>query len=194
MSLPHPQFPVGEPINWSALPEDIGRLDDNLTKWLLATGSLTEKLKACCTEFQVEVLGEAELPSLQYESSISTTLWVREVLLLLDGVPWVFARTLIPPALLRQTQVDFKGLGTQPLGQLLFSHHEFVPGKIEIGHTALNGKVSQLSTSINQPCDSLWGRRRFFTYKQHEMQVCEFFLPAAINYMEAETARSCSNH
>lgn len=190
MSVLHSQFPVGEPISWCTLHEGIDLLDDNLTNWLLATGSLTEKLRTCCNEFQVVVLGEAELTPLKHELDPTQTCWIREVLLLLDGVPWVFARTLIPPALLRQTQIDFKGLGSQPLGQLLFSHHEFIPGKIEIGRTSLNGKVSQLSASLQQPCDSLWGRRRFFNYKQYEMQVCEFFLPAAINYISEESTSS----
>ncbi len=176
-------FPYGESIVWQR-PARCSTLPfKNLTNWLLANGSLTEKLKTCCNEFQVIVLGETEIQPLQGEFDAHRRVWVREVLLSLDGTPWVFARTLIPPPLLTQTAVDFRGLGRSPLGQLLYSHHEFIPGRIEVGESNVNGSIAGLASALEQPASSVWGRRRFFNYKQNEMIVCEFFLPAAVNFI-----------
>lgn len=104
-----------------------------LKEWLLAPGSLTQKLKTCCDKFEVKFLVKANVPSLEGEYPKQNTVWVREVLLCLDSVPWVFARTLIPQSLLSTRQADFLGLGTRrPLGRLLFSQDSFIPGRIEI--------------------------------------------------------------
>ncbi|WP_246029034.1 chorismate--pyruvate lyase family protein [Parashewanella tropica] len=180
---PSHSFPYGEPIPWSSescLPDHSA----NLTSWLLASGSLTEKLKACCQKFDVKVLGEALLAPFEEEMPKQSKVWVREVLLCLDDIPWVFARTLIPQPLLQQTQVDFKGLGTKPLGQLLYSHHQFIPNDIEVAVSLPNGNISQLSHSLGQSCQQVWGRRRFFTYKDQQMTVSEFFLPHAVRMIE----------
>ena len=179
-------FPYGESIFWQ-LPAQCSTLpSSNLTNWLLANGSLTEKLKTCCNDFEVIVLGETEIQPLEGEFDDQQRVWVREVLLSLDGTPWVFARTLIPMPLLAQTAVDFQGLGTNPLGQLLYSHHEFIPGRIEVGESQIDGSIANLAKQIEQPTSSVWGRRRFFTYKNNEMIVCEFFLPAAITFISQQ--------
>ena len=180
-------FPYGESIFWQ-LPNLCSTLPTvNLTNWLLANGSLTEKLKSCCIDFEVTVLGERELTPLSGELPTNETVWVREVILSLDNTPWVFARTLIPSGLLQQTAVDFKRLGNNPLGQLLYSHHEFIPGKIEIGQSEKEGSIAQLASNLKQPVDSIWGRRRFFSYKQYDMIVCEFFLPKALEFINAQS-------
>ena len=187
MPLLNSSFPYGEPMSWQQPNQCSALPSANLTTWLLANGSLTEKLKACCKEFEVIVLGEREMMPLESEFNVHDTVWVREVLLKLDGIPWVFARTLIPLSLLEQTAVDFQGLGTNPLGQLLYRHHEFIPGRIEVGESSKNGTIAQLATHLSQPVESIWGRRRFFSYKQNEMIVCEFFLPAALEFIERKT-------
>ena len=47
--------------------------------------------------------------------------WIREVQLLGDGQPWVFARTLIPADTLRGRGRRLTRLGTRPLGEVLFT-------------------------------------------------------------------------
>ncbi|MGB0893107.1 MAG: chorismate--pyruvate lyase family protein [Parashewanella sp.] len=186
MSLPSTRFPYGVSVNWFSTAEASALPTSNLTSWLLDNGSLTEKLKARCKEFTVIVLGEAKLAPLPNEYDSNAPLWVREVLLCLEGEPWVFARTLMPLELLTQTQVDLKGLGNRPLGELLFSHHAFIAGQIQIGQIdsqSLPKFGSKISANKH-----LWGRRRFFAYQQHQMIVSEFFLPAAQHYIENENS------
>ncbi|MCW3172284.1 chorismate--pyruvate lyase family protein [Shewanella subflava] len=181
MNVTSNSFPYGESIQWFS-PEKAATLPHTQLKgWLLANGSLTEKLKKHCTNFSVTVLGEHLLSPLVGELPSQTEpVWVREVLLNLDGTPWVFARTLIPQALLNNTHHDFIHLGNRPLGELLFTSTDIVPGKIEVAAFETCGRLAQLATSLSQPVnDTLWGRRRYFHVGRAELIVSEIFLPIA---------------
>jgi chorismate lyase len=179
MNLTSLSFPYGGSIQWFS-PEDQSKLPSGrLRDWLLAGGSLTERLKARCQHFDVRVLGEAYLQPTANEFP-AQQVWVREVLLCLDEVPWVFARTLIPGALMARRQSDFIGLGSRPLGELLFSSDDFTPGRIEVASIASCSRLAQLAQSLAQPVShSLWGRRRYFSQGNDELVVSEIFLPAA---------------
>ena len=112
------------------------------------------------------------------------------MLLCLDSIPWVFARTLIPEKLMAERQADFLGLGTRPLGELLFSQDHFVPGRIEVASFETCSRLAHLAESLDQSVEhELWGRRRYFHHGEHEMIVSEIFLPAAeqaIRQLESE--------
>lgn len=180
MNVTSLSFPYGESIQWFS-PENLADQPQMpLKEWLLATGSLTKKLKSCCTQFDVTVLGEGHHSPMAGEFPSVPQVWVREVLLNLDETPWVFARTLIPEALLDEKRVEFTGLGDRPLGELLFSSMEFIPGRIEVAKFETCSRLAQLAQSLSQPVShSLWGRRRYFSYGEHELIVSEIFLPAA---------------
>lgn len=182
MNVTSLSFPYGESIQWFYADTANKLPESPLKDWLIATGSLTQKLKTCCTKFEVNVLGEGLLSPCEGEFPQQETVWVREVLLSLDEVPWVFARTLIPASLLAERQADFIGLGTRPLGELLFSQDKFMPGKIEVAHFETCSRLALLAQSLAQPVTQpLWGRRRFFHHGQDEMIVSEIFLPAAVS-------------
>ncbi|ACA89075.1 chorismate--pyruvate lyase family protein [Shewanella woodyi] len=180
MSVIRLSFPYGESIQWFS-PEKIDQLPKSpLKDWLLSKGSLTQKLRSHCAEFEVKVLGEGTLTPFSGEFPSQSQAWVREVLLCLDGIPWVFARTLIPGSLLQQKESDFLTLGTRPLGELLFSSDEFSPGRIEVAHFTPCHKLANLMRSLKQDANhELWGRRRYFSYHEEELIVSETFLPAA---------------
>ncbi|MGZ9896751.1 chorismate--pyruvate lyase family protein [Shewanella gaetbuli] len=182
MNVTRNSFPYGESIQWFS-PEAAANLPITpLKNWLLAKGSLTEKLKKHCDSFKVTVLGEHLLSPLPHEVPQQTEpFWVREVLLSLDGTPWVFARTLIPQTLLNNHQYDFLHLGDKPLGELLFTSNDIVPGKIEVAAFDTCGQLAALATSLSQPVlDKLWGRRRYFHIGSQDIIVSEIFLPKAV--------------
>jgi chorismate--pyruvate lyase len=185
MSVTRLSFPYGESIQWLS-PDKIDQLPKSpLTNWLLSKGSLTQKLRSHCAEFEVVVLGEGTLAPFSGEFPSQSQAWVREVLLCLDGTPWVFARTLIPASLLEQKKSDFLTLGTRPLGELLFSSDKFSPGKIEVAHFTPCHKLAELMNSLKQDDrQELWGRRRYFSYNDDELIVSETFLPAARRLIE----------
>ncbi|QLE83738.1 MULTISPECIES: chorismate--pyruvate lyase family protein [Shewanella] len=186
MSVTRLSFPYGEAVQWYT-PEKIAPLPASaFREWLLSTGSLTKKLREQCLQFEVRVLGEGNLMPLVGELPQQQQTWVREVLLCLDGTPWVFARTLIPAELMSQSQSDFMGLGTRPLGELLFTSDQFTPGHIEACHFTPCNKLAALVEQLQQDAaQPLWGRRRYFEHHDSQLIVSEIFLPAAQAAIEA---------
>ncbi|WP_394132580.1 chorismate--pyruvate lyase family protein [Shewanella maritima] len=192
MNVTSVSFPYGESIQWYS-PENRHDLPENALKdWLLATGSLTEKLKRECDEFTVTVLGEHVHTPLAGECPhAQQPMWIREVLLSLDGTPWVFARTLIPQQLLDNPIHAFTKLGNRPLGELLFTSESITPGNIEVAQFETCGSLARLATSLDQPVnDTLWGRRRYFNLGAEQLIVSEIFLPAAVKQIMAKSTPS----
>lgn len=149
-----------------------------MQSWLLNTGSLTERLQALSTEFELEVLGQSRLP---LESSEKQALpnyqsqeWqIREVILYGDGKPWVFARSVLPDHMCQST---WASLGNQPLGQRIFNDPNFIRSDFEIGHLQqhpLTHQKFQKATSMPQR----WARRSVFSINQDTLLVAEAFLP-----------------
>jgi chorismate--pyruvate lyase len=188
MSVTSLSFPYGESIQWFS-PEKAQSIPETLLKdWLLTTGSLTLRLKSVCKTFEVKVLGELITLPLSGESIANEAMWVREVLLCLDGEPWIFARTLIPQSLLDFQQQAFTHLGNKPLGELLFNHDEIQPGRIELAQFETCSKLAQLAKDLNQDVtESLWGRRRYFSLYNTDLIVSEIFLPAAVAKINSQS-------
>ncbi|HNC67740.1 MAG TPA: chorismate lyase, partial [Thauera aminoaromatica] len=110
---------------WLAHPPRV-LLPPALLPWLKDAGSLTARIRARCTRFEVRVLcqrlahvrrDEAWLLGLR----VGELAWLREVLLVADGRPVVFARSLLPRRNLRGAWNLFHGIGARPLGAALFS-------------------------------------------------------------------------
>ena len=107
-------------------------LEPKLLKWLFDSSSLTERLiHACPGSFSVQVLKQGwGHPMLneaqQLNMRISSYALVRQVHLLCDNQPWVFARTVIPPHTLRGKQRRLAKLGKKPLGAVLFADNYYI--------------------------------------------------------------------
>lgn len=118
-------MPATLPPSWTS---DLKRLalPPALRPWLSQRGSLTACLRALAQEgVAVVVRGErygrptrAEAVRLGLVNGQRT--WLREVTLLVDGEPWVSARTVVPLASLRGAGRRLRHLGRQPLGERLF--------------------------------------------------------------------------
>jgi chorismate--pyruvate lyase len=92
--------------------------------WLTHTQSLTSRIKSRCKHFQVQVLFEGEDVLVPIESrllGVRGSSRAREVLLIADGHPVVWARTVVPSRALRGPWFFLRGLGSKPLGARLFS-------------------------------------------------------------------------
>lgn len=166
----------------------------SLHAWLIAKGSLTKKLKALCQAFEVKVLAEGKQTGGIGARIKQQAVWNREVLLCLDGRPWIFARTQIPESLMQLTTADFTDLGSRPLGELLFTQDEFIPGKIDIAQFSMSSELASLATPLlNTPLQNrlsqksspapLWGRHRYFHVGDEQLIVSEVFLPAASEWI-----------
>lgn len=97
-----------------------------LIPWLTDPASLTARIRARCDCFAVRILrqrlgrphaDEAALLGLR----AGELAWLREVLLVADGRPVVFARSILPRGDRHGAWNLFHGIGARPLGAALFS-------------------------------------------------------------------------
>ncbi|MBT0586765.1 chorismate--pyruvate lyase family protein [Alteromonas oceanisediminis] len=172
--------------------------DATLANWLLDTGSLTERLQSQCRQLDVKVLFHAEATPSGTESGLlnrhDSPFFIREVMLLGDGVPWVFARSVIPRAI---NQGELINLGNQPLGKRIFNDPRFKRGDFALcatPYTALKARLaihlSDTSHSDNDNLCQVYGRRSVFSFSAHKLSVAEWFLPSAPAYQFSEVSVS----
>lgn len=155
-----------------------------MTDWLLDSGSLTQRLRrACCSRLRVCVLRQCWTRPDRDEARIlglhlDAWAWTREVRLLGDEQPWVFARTLIPMRTLRGRGRRLTQLGTRPLGQALFTDPGVRRGPVEVTRIAADQPLHQRAFAglIESPA-TIWGRRSVFRIEGRPLLVCEIFLP-----------------
>lgn len=104
---------------------------------------------------------------------------VREIELLVDEVPWVFARTVIPATSLRGPARRLAMLGTKPLGEVLFADQRTHRVVMEMAHFHTRHNLFQQAVaSLATLPEGLWGRRTLFDLAGSRLLVNELFLPA----------------
>ncbi len=178
-------FPLSIACNWQTRAE--AKLPENpLASWLFETGSLTERLRSHSERFDVEVMNEIRQPVEAQQREIlgtqAQTLLNREVLLICDGQPMVYAQSWIPEG----ARVGAQGLdklGSRPLGEVIFSDKNLTRQAIEVGCFEREHDVARLSRSLKLPDQTLWGRRSVFMLPEENILVCEIFLPRSYPYL-----------
>ena len=159
-----------------------------LHSWITDDSSLTEKLVAASAgDFAVRVLQESWQVIQDSEErkllgmSIGQNALVREVALCCFGVPWVYARSVLPNSTLADQEAELKNLKEKPLGAVLFSHPDMSRGPIHL--SKLSAEVvtaclgSELQNGLSEP---VWGRASLFFLSGKPLLVSEYFLPSCI--------------
>ncbi len=156
----------------------------DLSAWLLDVGSLTRRLRrACAGRFRVRILSQAWTRPDRDEAGVlnlraGSWVWTREVHLLCNERPWVFARTLIPAQTLRGRGRRLTRLGTKPLGAVLFADSGVRRGSVEINRIVVGQRLHQRAfVGFAEPPNAIWGRRSVFQIDGCPLLVCEIFLP-----------------
>jgi len=156
-----------------------------LLDWLLDSASLTRRLQQTCQgQFRVEPIEQHwQRPMLNEAQALGTVphqrCFVREVRLLCDDQPWVFARTVIPVRTLTGPRRRLSRLGKKPLGAVLFADRSMVRSSIEVAQLSSEQPLFARATAgLSQPPTSIWGRRSTFFLNHHPLLVSEIFLPA----------------
>ena len=156
-----------------------------LPNWLLESGSLTRRVVQACGGgcFRVRLLHQGWGSPLNSERRLLRTrrgvmMLIREVELLCDERPWVFARTLIPATSLQRSVRRLTQLGERPLGAVLFSDPKVHRGVTQIARLLPKHPLFQAACAhVEQSPESLWGRRTLFTLSGRPLLVNEIFLP-----------------
>jgi chorismate--pyruvate lyase len=161
-----------------------GEVPRALLAWLLDSTSLTRRLiQVCEGRFRVRVLAQGRARPQRCEARAlgiraGETALVREVQLLCDGQPWVFARTVIPQSTLRGPNRRLARLGERPLGAVLFADRSMTREPVELarigpGQALFEGACAGLEAA---PAE-IWGRRSVFRLRGRPLLVSEIFLP-----------------
>lgn len=175
------------PKRWLARPPR-ATVPAALRPWLTDPGSLTARIRARCACFRVVVLRQSldlphpdEVGVLGLRSGVRV--WVREVLLLADERPVVFARSILPRDHVSGTWHLFHGIGTRPLGAALFANPAIV--RSPLSSTGLDRRDARYHHALaaarpdHDPAPTrLWARRSVFRLGHRALLVSECFLPA----------------
>jgi chorismate--pyruvate lyase len=153
--------------------------------WLFDDGSLTQRLQQLCDgHFSVQVLAQGWARPMLNEArklkiSDSKNAFIRQVYLLCDQKPLVFARTVIPARTLRGRMRRLARLGNKPLGELLFTDPSVQRQALEIAKICATHTLYRMAlTHDPEQTRPMWGRRSIFTYRSKPLLVSEIFLPA----------------
>ncbi|MGO1247788.1 MAG: chorismate--pyruvate lyase family protein [Oceanisphaera sp.] len=192
-------YPADAHWNWTTRLPDFGgeaqaQLGSHLSQWLPDTGSLTERLRQCCQQFRVQLLNTAQV-NLTTEQAAWLGVeraYCREVVLLCDEQPWVYASSLYSPAALNAVPA-LGGLGERALGELLFEHPKLTRSEFEFANLThshwqqLEQKHQELAllsaaTPTHNAANLLWARRSLLATPQAGVLVSELFLPTVQSY------------
>ena len=112
----------------------------------------------------------------------------REVLLLCDGKPWMYARSIFPKSTLRGKGRCLHELGVRPLGEWMYKDPCLRRVDIQVTPLRAHHKNYQdAAMHVNKRLPSvLWSRRARFILASGSLLVTEVFLPAIPNAYSKE--------
>lgn len=154
-----------------------------LHPWLSDPGSLTARIVARCQCFQVRVLGERRAPPFSDEHRLiglppGRHAWTREVLLLADGVPVVFAHSVLAPRDLVGAWHMARAIGSRPLGAALFADPGICRGPLSAARLGPSHPLHRhAAAALGEILPTLWARRSRFCRLDRPLLVTEVFLP-----------------
>lgn len=184
IGLPQLQAAQCEPAH-TALAQT-GVAENWLRPWLTEAGSLTARLSAHCHEFRVQRLHQHRARCFADEAAVlglprARHVWEREVLLRCDGLPVVFAHTVVPLSCTATDWPLFRALGERSLGTTLFNDPAVERGRLHFARIRpshpLYQRAQQALGGVALPAQ-LYARRSLFRRKQGVLLVTELFLPA----------------
>lgn len=153
-----------------------GLLSATLRSWLCEPASLTARCLHHCLSFRVRVLAQGRRPALDEGGRAS--LPMREVLLECDGVPVIFARSVLSSARSGRLGAWFAGLGNRSLGSLLFRYPGFVREEIEYLRLDARHPLYRRVCAVAGEAPHFWARRSRHHLGGASVLVTEVFLPA----------------
>jgi chorismate--pyruvate lyase len=158
--------------------------------WLNDEGSLTARIRERCKNFAVRVLRQQLLPPHADERALlgiapRESAWVREVLLVADGVPVVFAHSVLARRQARGPWQMFGRIGTRSLGAVLFAdpriaRHPLRYRRLDARHPLYRSALRDAGLDARST-ERLWARRSVFTRAGQSLLVCEVFLPGILS-------------
>jgi chorismate--pyruvate lyase len=114
----------------------------------------------------------------RYRPWLSARVLVREVLLICDGRPVVFAHTVLDPEDLSGPWRSVATLGNRPLGAALFADPRICRCPLRIRKLGRHHELHRhVSATMDDAPARLWARRSLFRLHDSPILVTEVFLP-----------------
>jgi chorismate lyase len=167
---------------WRAVPHPSFTFDQK--DWLTRGGSLTAHLRTLGA-VTVRVTREAVAPAWADEYAAlgvapRAPVWVREVVLQVDGVPFVAAHSIAPLAASRGVWQSMRRLASRPLAELLYddgtvSRSTLVSARLTVRHPLVALAKSEVAGEVPH---ALVARRSVFMRRGAPLIVTECMLPA----------------
>ena len=166
-----------------------------LRQWLSASGSLSRRLAALGESFEVQTLRQGAARVLHAEARAlgahrRMRCWVREVVLRVDGVPLVWARSIAPCRTLNGPWRALRGLGSRPLADLLFNDSAVCRTPLRRERLAAHGPLAahaarqwRRATASEAPAGMRWTRSSVFRRRGAPLRVMELFAPALARHV-----------
>ena len=170
-------------------------------KWLIDNGSLTARLKVRYKDFAVRPVLLKNAKAFTDESALlglkaNQHSLIREVLLMGNNQPVVFAHSVLPRASLRGAWHRFGKLGNKPLGAALFANPKVKRTPLEYKKLSACNPISMRVSRMNNRLQlvysagttlavaehiktspkALWARRSIFSLNCAKILVTEVFL------------------
>ena len=156
-----------------------------LRPWLEESGSLTKRLRHVYgNQLAVRLLYHHWKPAFAEECKELKIPYhrfqlIREVVLHIDNVPLVLARTILPEHTIRIAHRNLSHLGTRPLGEVIFAYPDLELWRRYFSQAA--GKIWSTAAQSEFPLgQAIWGRRTLYAIHSQPLLVSEFFLPAML--------------
>lgn len=158
-------------------------LPDAYAPWMHDHGSLTARIAQHCAKFSVQPM-RGGLARIAYDESSVLNIpsrqfaYSREVFLLADEQPVVFAHSACATPNLRGAWRAMRGLGNRSLGSLLFTHP--LVARQPLHYQALRDNhplYRRAANALNNPPPILYARRSLFHLHDAPLLVTEVFLP-----------------
>ena len=150
--------------------------------WLIDNGSLTARLKVRYADFAVRPVLLRNAKAYTDEQTLlglkaNQHALIREVLLMDNNQPVVFAHSVLPRASLRGAWHKFGKLGNKPLGAALFANPKVKRTPLEYKKLARHHPISmRVAGHLKTSPKALWARRSIFSINCAKILVTEVFL------------------
>ena len=154
-----------------------GATDGYLASWLTEPDSLTARCQRQSKNFRVRLLFSGRMRPLGDEAYPRQRLQVREVVLECDGVPVIFAHSVLLTATNGRLTRWLAGLGCRSLGSLLFAHPGFKRSPLEFRHLDSRCPLYRRAAAWSDGSPGLWARRSTHRLGAQVLSVTEVFLP-----------------
>lgn len=154
--------------------------------WLNDNGSLTLRLQKRYGRFSVQPVALKFAKPNQDEAALlhlpeHKVALIREVLLMGDNQPVVFAHSVLPKESLRGVWNRLGRLGSKPLGATLFANPKVKRTPLSYKKLTPNHPLYKHAVQyLTQKPSYLWARRSIFSLNRANIMVTEVFLPQLV--------------